>query len=461
MLVNVNDANFDPYDVVVVGSGPAGATLALRLGEAGKRVLVVETGGLEFDSDVQDQFATMLGEGHFNGAHWAGHWTRTLGGTSTVWAGWCATLDARDFALWPISDRDLAAHYVAAARVLGRSQTTLGYRAAFLPGFAFKPFSSEPPLQFGPAFADTYRASRAVDVLLNTTLRQIRPNAGRTLVEGISLFTTSGQIMDVTLRPHQNLVLAGGGMGNAQMMLAPTHNSEIGVGNENDMVGRCLMEHPHFYGVGRAILAPGFAPPTAPAAFGAHIAAVIPADDVYRDIGGIGVTIEFENGQINPDDRIESVLADRLGRGAAAYSLTVRSEMKPVGENRVVLTSARDPSGLPRVQATCVISSDDLRSVHNCLQILGRAIASRNIGRVHINNDVLYRGVLGGGHTMGTTRMGADPRQSVVDRDCRVHGYSNYYAVGSSVFTTGGASNPTLTIVALAARLADHLRGAA
>jgi choline dehydrogenase-like flavoprotein len=59
---------------------------------------------------------------------------------------------------------------------------------------------------------------------------------------------------------------------------------------------------------------------------------------------------------------------------------------------------------------------------------------------------------------MGTTRMAADPRQGVVDADCRVHGIDNLYVAGSSVFPTCGAANPTLTIVALALRLADHLR---
>jgi choline dehydrogenase-like flavoprotein len=63
-----------------------------------------------------------------------------------------------------------------------------------------------------------------------------------------------------------------------------------------------------------------------------------------------------------------------------------------------------------------------------------------------------------GNHHMGTTRMAADPRQGVVDADGKVHGLANLYIAGSSVFPTGGPVNPTLTIVALAIRLADHLK---
>jgi len=59
---------------------------------------------------------------------------------------------------------------------------------------------------------------------------------------------------------------------------------------------------------------------------------------------------------------------------------------------------------------------------------------------------------------MGTTRMHVDPALGVVDENCRVHGTTNLYVAGSSVFPTGGANNPTLTIVALALRLADHVK---
>jgi choline dehydrogenase-like flavoprotein len=60
-------------------------------------------------------------------------------------------------------------------------------------------------------------------------------------------------------------------------------------------------------------------------------------------------------------------------------------------------------------------------------------------------------------HHLGATRMHPDPTKGVVDADCRVHGVRNLYVAGSSVFPTYGCSNPTLTVVALALRLADHL----
>ena len=60
-------------------------------------------------------------------------------------------------------------------------------------------------------------------------------------------------------------------------------------------------------------------------------------------------------------------------------------------------------------------------------------------------------------HHMGTTRMSDSPATGVVDWDCRVHDAQNLYVAGSSVFPTGGSSNPTLTIVAMTLRLGDRI----
>ena len=68
--------------------------------------------------------------------------------------------------------------------------------------------------------------------------------------------------------------------------------------------------------------------------------------------------------------------------------------------------------------------------------------------------------LVGGNHHMGTTRMSDDESTGVVDRNCRIHGLHGLYVAGSSVFPTSGYANPTLTIIAMALRLADHLRDA-
>jgi choline dehydrogenase-like flavoprotein len=65
--------------------------------------------------------------------------------------------------------------------------------------------------------------------------------------------------------------------------------------------------------------------------------------------------------------------------------------------------------------------------------------------------------ISGGQHQAGTCRMGDDPHTSVVDRNCRVHGYDNLYIADGSVHVTNGGFNPVLTIMALAFRTAEHV----
>jgi choline dehydrogenase-like flavoprotein len=95
------------------------------------------------------------------------------------------------------------------------------------------------------------------------------------------------------------------------------------------------------------------------------------------------------------------------------------------------------------------------------LENLAMEIGALGIGRMRIDLDdpEYWPPIVGGGsHHMGTTRMHNDQRRGVVDRNCKVHGIDNLYVTGGSVFPTSGAANPTLTIVALTLRLADHLK---
>ena len=90
--------------------------------------------------------------------------------------------------------------------------------------------------------------------------------------------------------------------------------------------------------------------------------------------------------------------------------------------------------------------------------LLNRGLRASGNGYVIAPDGRWQERIVGGPHHMGTTRMSSRPADGVVDRDCRVHTVENLYVAGSSVFTTAGHANPSLTILALALRLADHLR---
>jgi len=148
-------------------------------------------------------------------------------------------------------------------------------------------------------------------------------------------------------------------------------------------------------------------------------------------------------------------------RGSAfqAKVLTVRAEQSPLRESRITLTDEVDALGMPRVALDWRIAPEDDVQIRRAMVVLGRDLGAAGIARLWVPGDArrfVWRQDPGG-HHMGATRMGRDPAVSVVDATCRTHEVRNLYVAGCSVFTTGADSNPTLTIVALAHRLADTL----
>lgn len=461
MFVPVSELNFDAYDVIIAGSGFAGVSSGMRLAQGGKKVLLLETGAAEYDDAIQVEFASMYGRGHFDGSYWPQHWIRALGGTSLLWEGWVIPLLERDMApYWPISRASLDPYYAIAARDLLRTPVFLNYTAPFAEGFTYRPFSSEPPVRLGEEPLDRYTKTPGLDVALQVTLSRLVPRPDRSGIAMIEVYNPDTGRRSVPLRPAQSIILAAGGIGNAQILLNSSDaTNSVSVGNERDQVGRYLMEHPHIFGCARIVVPEPIIFPSVPAEFGENIPAIIPNDDLFRNIGRRDVSITFSQEVPNSKDSIEQLLTVKNGPTATVYSLTVRSEMAPEADNRVVLAEGSDASGLRRVRAMCTIGADAFRAIDACLVGLGAALAKNGPGRLRIDNNALHRGVTGGGHILGTTRMGTDPATSVVDPDCRVHGYENLYIGGSSVFPSGGYENPTLTIIALATRLADKILG--
>lgn len=450
------------YDILIVGSGPAGCSLADRLSASGISCLILETGLAEYDQEIQTAYTTMDTRGHFGDQHWAQHWIRAFGGTSMVWGGWCAPLDEQDFETWPISLSDLRPYYDTAADILKLDRVINSYEAAYLPGFRFKPFRTVyGAMRFGEEYQRFLTQPGSVDVLLGVTVSGLTPNQARNRVDHISLHQSDGTTREIDLRDGQRLVLAAGGMGNAQLLLNPVAGSDIGIGNETDQVGRYLMEHPHYINTAALVGRRRLTPPEPPANFGDHVPNILADRSTHAKIGKLSVAMELVAREINPADRVERYLSDMYAGDFVSYNINIRSEMPASAENRVTLANSRDPAGLPLLKTMCMAGSDTVRPIFDVLEELGKTVLTNDLGRVFIHNDTLVSNPIGGGHTMGTTAMGDDPKTSVVNRDCRVHRYSNLYVAGSSVFTSGGSANPTLTIIALAARLADHLRGAA
>ena len=153
-------------------------------------------------------------------------------------------------------------------------------------------------------------------------------------------------------------------------------------------------------------------------------------------------------------------VSSRRKDGPQILAVRAQAEQTPNPDSRVLLDNRCDEAGMPLARVRWRIDESDWSSLRASLELLDAALRERRVGRIEgmPGDRATLPLVEGNHHHMGTTRMHADPRQGVVDADCRVHSIPNLYVAGSSVFPTYGSSNPTLTIVALALRLADHLR---
>ena len=149
---------------------------------------------------------------------------------------------------------------------------------------------------------------------------------------------------------------------------------------------------------------------------------------------------------------------------AKNYVFSTRIEQTPNPDSRVELAATKDALGMQEVNLNWQLSELDKRTIKEANLMIGRELGRTGLGRLRLrdwlftDNPIWPHYLEGGWHHMGTTRMNNDPKKGVVDANCKVHGLPNLYIAGSSVFPTGGTANPTLTIVALSLRLADHLK---
>ncbi len=147
-------------------------------------------------------------------------------------------------------------------------------------------------------------------------------------------------------------------------------------------------------------------------------------------------------------------------RRVRLFCLEGMAEQAPNPDSRVILGPDRDHLGQRRANLDWQLLDMDKESIIKAHEIIDRELRHSGIGRLFVEfNDKIPRyGIKGGWHNMGTTRMHMDPKNGVVDQNCKVHGISNLFISGPSVFPTGGYANPSLTIVALAVRTADHIK---
>ena len=477
----IDDESELAADVCVVGAGAAGITMARALSGTGLKVLVLESGGLTLDQRTQ-----VLNAGDSVGQPYGvvNNRLRFFGGTTNHWRGWCRPLDEIDFeprdwvprSGWPIRRSDLDRYYDAARGVCQLAHSSFDARDwARMTGTSAFPASAEiastvfqvsPPTRFGKVYRAELERSRSVTVLLHANVVRVQLAEGGREVRSLRVATLSGRRFAVRAR---RFVLAAGGLENARLLLASSDVQRTGVGNQHDLVGRFFADHPHVP-VG-SIRYP--VDPRASAFYGVHPNAEHPraeaglvATDLFvrreRLLRSYIASIDLPSGA-SLDRQVRAVGRDLAGADfGLPRLLSLRTEQAPNPDSRLTLEGRRDELGVPLVRLDWRIGEFERRSAARTMAAVASTLGAGGHARVYnrllVDEERAWHETVGGSHHMGTVRMASDPRDGVVDASCRVHGVSNLYVAGSAVFATTGFANPTFTIVALALRLADHLK---
>ncbi|MCM5571732.1 GMC family oxidoreductase [Burkholderiaceae bacterium FT117] len=457
------------FDVCLVGSGPAGITLANELGGRGLSVLLLEAGGGQYDESSQAMF-----EGEVVGPLKFSLETsrlRYFGGSSNHWGGFCQPLDEVDFETkvpgldteWPIRRTDLDPYLARAAEIaeLPAAQPETPFGA----DLRLTHMRYSPPVNFGIKFRPALERLPNVAVALDACVVDMQERGGE--IVSLEVSQPDGNRHLVRAR---RFVLCAGGIENSRLLLWANHRNGGRIVRDARTLGRYWMEHPHFT-IGEALL-----DDSAPFVYDRwSIAWAAPTAAAMRRLGMLNVGLRLTRRNREATRQIIAdlaCLAPELGRWALAkfrrrlvcgVMLRASWEQAPQPWNRVVLSKDRDRHGVPRAELHWRLSDFDRRTVLSAATLFAEEVLRRNYGRVRLDPWVLGNGTfpaddeVKGNHHMGGTRMSRDPAHGVVDADCRVHGLSNLYVAGSSVFPSAGASNPTFTILQLALRLADHL----
>ena len=362
--------------------------------------------------------------------------------------------------------------------------------------------------RFNSQRSDDLVKAKNVQIVLHANLVALQATENASAITHLDAKSLGGRKLQVRAR---HFVLACGGIENARLLLMSDSVENNGIGNQFDQVGRYFMEHPH----GRL----AHIETKDPAAFWALYRKRFSAVDVpvapalvippslQRELGILNSAATFKlqkdpsrgapiskrvymnlkhglspnksgrrlwqawRGSQNWLQRHVSMPLLRFGVKMNRMGLYVmaRAEQAPNPDSRVRLSTERDALGSPRVDLDWRLCALDKETMLQFGKTLQGEFDRLGLGKV-TNCDWLEDGQLqwpvdptvgnhpiGGYHHMGTTRMSTSAREGVVDANCTVHGYHNLHIAGSSVFTTGGWANPTLTLLALTHRLGIHL----
>jgi len=484
------------FPVTIIGTGPASCTLALKLEEKKIPTLLLEAGGFEKrnndDKFIQNEISQDFYKGYKGGSQsYLGDLheqrIRSFGGTSNLWTGLSRPLEEYIYEKWPIKKKDLDIYLEEASKILevetsfnsdiklNKNLKQVEYSYSRPSEYNLKKSNSS-PVRFSDKYKNRILESKYIHLAINSPVLQINGN-DKECSELIVNFKNIQKII-----PIKKLIVGCGGYENARLLLWSREKTKTNF-LKNLPIGNYFNVHPVWKSAtgimrmdqldkifDKKIKSPMYS--------GTYILSPTEYFLKQNKISNIVVRINRYNHHQKYMELLREILcvAPEYGKKIAQLGkkkidcshifLTTVCEQEAIKENKITLSKNKfDKLGIPRIHMNFKLQNSVRKTMSTFLEEVGRFFINNDLGRIKIEEWLYdydkdfskYGQADNGCHHIGSTRMGIDAKESVVDKNLKVHNTDNLYVAGSSVFTSGGAANPTLTICQLSLKLANHL----
>lgn len=459
-ILDIKDKNFP---VVIIGSGPAGITLATKLAKKKINSLIIEAGNEEYSDSSQQNYRSKVIGDEIDDLRYSR--LRQLGGTSGHWGGWCKPIEKWNIEKWGLDYNEISNYENETCKIL---EIENDFKKARLDKYFNQIEFRYSKVRFAEKYKDEIKKSNYIHLILNSQVTHFEGN-DQVINEVIIAQNKKSHKIKSNF-----FVLCGGGIENSRILLWTNQKSK-GLLDKDLPIGKFWMTHPWILGgIGflykskiKEILKDNFITYDGPM----HISASKDFVNEKKIMSGAIYMNAKEDTKLYKEivkdflcvapEYGKKIARNIFDKDLKCGDIFMNLEELPDEKNRIELDKNElDNNGVPITNLYYKQSIDTLISMKTILEELGNFFVKKDIGRVaikeNIENLTNYEN-LGVHHHMGGTRIGDNPKISVVDKNLKVHSTKNLYVCGSSTFSTGGYSNPTYTIVQLALRLSDHI----
>jgi len=451
------------FPIIIIGSGPAGITIAKKLEENKINSLIIEAGDEEYQEASQEYYKSKVFGDDITDLRYSR--LRQLGGTSGHWGGWCKPIEKWNIEKWGLNYEEIYKYQEETCKIL---EINNDFKKSKIDNYFNQIQFEYSKVRFADKYKDHIKNSKYINLILNSQITHFNGDNGK---------IRSVVVMNNKKRyelKSKIFILCSGGIENSRILLW-TKEKNKGLINDDLPIGKYWMTHPWIVGgVGflyksklKSLIKNNFLIHDGPLHIstsknitleknilsGAMYMNAKEDTKIYKEIIKDFLCVAPKYGK----KIAKSILKKDLKCGNIFMNL----EEPAVQSNQILLDPKEtDENNIPLTNLYYKKSKKTVESIKTILGELGKTFIKYNLGRIAIKPEIEemnnYEN-LGVHHHLGGTRIGKNKKSSVVDEDLKVHDINNLYVSGSSVFTYAGYANPTFSIVQLSIRLAKNL----